>query len=83
MIAVTHISLAEFRPAGTLPDLPRHRTGETKGKQNGTKTTFFPSVTRANFPLEKNARASSQKNLMGFGHCSFTSFVILFDAAPS
>jgi hypothetical protein len=65
MIAAKHILLAEFRLPGTLSALPRQTAGETKGKQNSTKTTFFPSIMRANFPLEKIARSSQRKISVG------------------
>jgi hypothetical protein len=61
MIAVKRNFARRFRLAGTLAALPCQTAGEIEGKQNGTKTTFFPSITRANFPLKKSRSLHHKK----------------------
>jgi hypothetical protein len=55
--------LEEFRGHGEPADFTLSAEEESKRKQNGTKTTFFPSVTRARFPLQKARITSIAKKI--------------------
>jgi hypothetical protein len=61
MFLPKHIFARRIPTGPRIGSWPRQIRGETKRKQNGAKTTLFPSDTRAIFPLEKNARFHFRK----------------------